>query len=58
MYLELGLRETSDKVIACLIGMLALGAMGRVTWGSLVLFGGRGEPFVNELDDKRLYVCW
>ena len=58
MDLELGWRNTSDKVIACLIGMLALGAMGRVTWGSLVLFCGRGEPFVNELDDKRLYVCW
>ena len=58
MDLELGWRKTSDKVIACLIGMLALGAVGRVTWGCLVLFCGRGEPFVNELDYKRLYVCW
>ena len=50
MDLELGWRKAGDKVITCLVGVVALGAVGRVAWGCLVLFCSRRQPFVNEFD--------
>ena len=50
MDLELGWSKADDKVISCFVGMLALGAVGRVAWGCLVLFCSRRQPFVNEFD--------